>query len=66
METDKDHIHYTLYDRNRTNDVNKQGCQSDEELYNISYMENISAFLIQAFLERTYILDRWIFCLQCW
>ena len=32
----------------------------------IKYMENVPVFLIQAFLERTYILDRWVFCLQCW
>ena len=31
----------------------------------IRYMEKISPIFTKTILERTYLLDRWIFCLQC-
>ena len=31
----------------------------------IRYMEKISPIFRKTILERTYLLDRWIFCLQC-
>ena len=39
--------------------------QNNEELYNISYFGKISELFTKTFLERTYLLDGWIFCLQC-
>lgn len=34
-----------------------------EKLYDLPYMETLSELFAEAFLERTYILDRWLFCL---
>ena len=34
-----------------------------EELYNIPYMKKLSPIFTKTILERTYLLDRWIFCL---
>ena len=31
----------------------------------IRYMEKISPIFTKTILERTYLLDRWMFCLQC-
>ena len=61
METDKDYIHYM--DRNRTDNVCQQDCKPDEKLYDTSYMGKISELFAETFWERTYLLDRWIFCL---
>ena len=60
METDKDHIHYMI-ETEPTMSISK----SNEELYNISYWGKISELFTKTFLERTYLLDGWIFCLQC-
>ena len=38
---------------------------SDEKLYNISYLEKTSKLFTKTFLERTYFLDGRIFCMQC-
>lgn len=35
----------------------------NEKLYDLPYMETLSELFAEAFLERTYILDRWLFCL---
>ena len=59
METDKDHIHYMI-ETEPTMSVSKI-----EKLYNISYLGKISELFEKAFLEREYLLDGWIFCLQC-
>ena len=60
METDKDHIHYMI-ETEPTMSISK----STEELYNISYLGKISELFTKTFLERAYLLDGRIFCLQC-
>ena len=52
---------YSLHDRNRANNVGEQNCKLNEKLYNISYMGKISELFVKVFLERTYLLDRWLF-----
>ena len=59
METDKDHIRYMI-ETEPTMSVSKI-----EKLYNISYLGKISELFEKAFLEREYLLDGWIFCVQC-
>ena len=61
METDKDHIHYMI----ETEPTMSISSKSDEELYNISYLEKLSGLSTKILLERTYFLDGRIFCLQC-
>ena len=53
METDKDHIHYMI----ETEPTMSISSKSDEELYNISYLEKISGLSTKTLLERTYFLD---------
>ena len=59
METDKDHIHYM---------IETEPTMSISKIVNLMksytpYMEKISSIFTKTILERTYLLDRWIFCL---
>ena len=58
-------VYYGEDDRNRTDNVCEQDRKSDEELYNLSHMGATSGLSAETFLERTYLLDGWIFCVQC-
>ena len=62
METDKDHIHYMI-ETEPTMSISK--IVNLVKSYNISYLGKISELFTKTFLERTYLLDGWIFCLQC-
>ena len=61
METDKDHIHYM---------IETEPTMSVSRIVNLmkSYtthhiLGKISELFAETFLERIYLLDRWIFCL---
>ena len=59
METDKGHIHYM---------IETEPTMSISKIVNLMksytpYMEKISSIFTKTILERTYLLDRWIFCL---
>ena len=59
METDKDHIYYM---------IETEPTMSISKIVNLMksytpYMEKISSIFTKTILERTYLLDRWIFCL---
>ena len=60
METDKNHIHYM---------VETEPAMSVSKIVNLMksyttyHMEKISELFAETVLERTYILDRWVFCL---
>ena len=59
METDKDHIHYM---------IETEPTMSISKIVNLMksytpYMEKISSIFTKTILERTYLLDRWMFCL---
>ena len=54
---------YSLHDRNRTNNVYQYNSKSDEELYNISYLEKISDYLRKHFWkEHTFWTDGYFVC----
>ena len=61
METDKDHIHYMI-ETEPTMSV-RRNRKLNEKLYDIPYMGKIFKLFAKTVLERTYLLDRWIFCL---
>ena len=64
METDKDHIHYMI-ETEPTMSISKiVNLMKSYTTYHI--WERYPNYLhTKTFLERTYLLDGWIFCLQC-
>ena len=56
---------YSLHDRNKTYNVSESNRKFNEKLYDIPYMGKIFKLFAKIVLERAYILDRWLFCLQC-
>ena len=63
METDKDHIHYMI-ETEPTMSVSKiVNLMKSYTTYHI--WEKYPNYLRKAFLEREYLLDGWIFCVQC-
>ena len=63
METDKDHIHYMI-ETEPTMSVSKiVNLMKSYTTYHI--WKKISELFEKTFLERAYLLDGWIFCVQC-
>ena len=58
METDKDYIHYMI-ETEPTMSVSKI-VNLMKKLYNISHLGEIFHLFTKTFLERAYLLDRWI------
>ena len=58
-------VPYLLHDRNRANNASQKNHKSDEKLHDIPYMGTVSGIPAETYLERTYILDGRIFCMQC-
>ena len=55
---------YSLHDRNRTYNASESNRKFNEKLYDIPYKGKTSELFAKTVLERAYILDRWVFCLQ--
>lgn len=60
METDRDHIHYMIETLRSIpcGEPTMSISKSDEELYNISYLEKISELFTKTILERAYFFAK--------